>query len=174
MAIPEADSIRLIGLNDGSDMADYSVDFAALKPDGTRRELGAHEKQIAPLAPSELARVLTQDLADDEMLVYRWMAHDQQGWDIFAPKPFKAYDLHAPGLELTVEYTNDEYRLTLTARNGVAYFVAVEADQPGRFSHAGFHVLPGEPVNLRFRPTTPGETPNFTIRDLYSATYGTA
>ena len=174
VAIPEADSIRLIGLNDGSDMADYSVDFAALKPDGTRRELGAHEKQIAPLAPSELARVLTQDLADDEMLVYRWMAHDQQGWDIFAPKPFKAYDLHAPGLELTVEYTNDEYRLTLTARNGVAYFVAVEANQPGRFSHAGFHVLPGEPMNLRFTPTTPGETPNFTIRDLYSATYGTA
>ena len=105
-----------------------------------------------------------------EVLAYVWSIGDVRvGGDVFAPKPYKAYDLLPPNLKLDL---SDDGRLTLSAQ-ALALFVAVEADVPGRFSDNAFAVFPGHPVTLTFTPQTPGVTPRFTIRDLHSATYGT-
>jgi beta-mannosidase len=62
--------------------------------------------------------------------------------------------------------------ITLSA-GALALFVAVEADQPGRFSRNAFPLLPGQSAEVVFTPADPGQpAPQFTLRDLHSATYG--
>ncbi|MEO5613386.1 MAG: glycoside hydrolase family 2 protein, partial [Cypionkella sp.] len=67
--------------------------------------------------------------------------------------------------------TNGIYEITLTAE-ALALFVAVESDQPGRFSHNAVTLFPGYPDTITFTPAQSGAEPRFTIRDLHSATYG--
>jgi beta-mannosidase len=107
------------------------------------------------------------DLKPDEMLSYTWETADgTTGSDTFAPKPYKDYDLQAPNLTHLVSGNT----LTLTAQT-LALFVAVEADVPGRFDHNAFTLLPGQTKVVQFTPTNPAGKPNFTLRDLHSATY---
>jgi beta-mannosidase len=51
-------------------------------------------------------------------------------------------------------------------------FVALESSTPGRFSDNAFTLFPGHPARITFTPDNPDETPEFTLRDLHSATYG--
>lgn len=44
----------------------------------------------------------------------------------------------------------------------------------GRFSANALTILPGQEVKVTFTPKVAGETAEFTIRDLHSATYGAA
>ncbi len=171
VAIPDKDSVRLIGLNDGAAPALIDLTFSAIKPDGSVCELGRHAKKVASNAPSDLARVVLGDLAADEVILFEWSSGAQERADIFAPRPFKTYDLQAPAIEMTVEEHDAVYILTLDAR-APAFFTAIEANQPGRFSDGGFHILPGQPAHVTFTPANPGPRPEFIIRDLHSATYG--
>ena len=56
-------------------------------------------------------------------------------------------------------------------RPALSLFVALEADQPGRFSLNAFTLFPGHPATVTFTPTTQGAEPRITLRDLHSATY---
>ena len=106
------------------------------------------------------------------MLAYVWSQGDKRiGGDVFAPKPYKSYDLLPPNLSLTVTPNATAFDLTITAET-LALFVAVESDQPGRFSHNAMTLFPGHAATITFTPATPGPTPRFTLRDLHSATYG--
>jgi beta-mannosidase len=109
------------------------------------------------------------------MLAHVWLdgQGNRLGGDHFAPLPYKAYDLLAPDLTLDFEPAPNGWTLTITAK-ALALFVAVEADQPGRFSANAMTLFPGHPATLTFTPETPGPAPVFTLRDLHSATYGTA
>jgi beta-mannosidase len=55
-----------------------------------------------------------------------------------------------------------------------AFFVALEADQPGRFSQNAFTLFPGSDANISFTPEATGKAPRITTLDLHSATYGKA
>ena len=106
------------------------------------------------------------------MLAYVWAEGDRRiGGDVFAPKPYKTYDLLPPRLTQSVTETATGYEITISAET-LALFVAVEADQPGRFSHNAVTLFPGHPATITFTPKTPGIAPIFTRRDLHSATYG--
>jgi beta-mannosidase len=96
-----------------------------------------------------------------------------RGSDLFAPLPWKAYDLLPP--EVTMEVTADGagWALTLSAE-ALAPFTAIEADQPGRFSDNAFALFPGYPARITFTPAAPGPAPRFTLRHLHAATYGAA
>ena len=101
---------------------------------------------------------------------------DGQGYmarDLFAPKPYKTYDLRPAFLEMDITDNGKHQDITVSAKN-LGIFVSLESDQKGQFSQNAFTVVPSDPVTLRFTPKTAGETPNFTIRDLHSATYGPA
>ena len=74
-------------------------------------------------------------------------------------------------LEPIVKKTTHGFDITISAK-ALAPFVALEADLPGRLSANAFTLFPGHPVTVTFTPATPGRTPNFTLRDLHSATYG--
>ena len=165
-AVPVGDRIVLRGINDMPMPQVVQVTAQALRPDGRLRDIGMAGVTLHADAV-DLMEIPLGDLAPDEMIAFRWKsAQGAAGMDIHAPKPFKRYDLQPAGLSMQV----DGLSVTVTAQT-LALFVAIEADVPGRWSANAFHLLPGEARSLTFTPADPGQTPNFTLRDLHSATY---
>ncbi|MBI1418833.1 MAG: glycoside hydrolase family 2 protein [Limimaricola sp.] len=171
-AVPTGEVIELRAVNDTAQSVDLTVIARAAAMDGTVRELGRATVTVDDSATPVLT--LPRDsLTSQEMLAFTWEAPDgTRGGDVFAPKPYKAYDLRAPRIELKVAQDGDGWRLTLTAE-ALALFVAVEADRPGRFSNNAFALFPGAPATITFTPAAPGPAPTFTLRDLHSATMTT-
>ena len=109
-------------------------------------------------------------LSDGEVLVFGWDGSDgTHAGDIFAPKPWKAYDLLDPGLAFETSEEEGRHVLTVTAQ-AMAFFVTPEADVPGRWDRAALHLGPGPTFRFAFTPKDPGATPRFILRDLHSAT----
>jgi beta-mannosidase len=92
------------------------------------------------------------------------------GGFVFAPRPYKTYDLLPPQLTCHTEAKAGTHVLQITAQ-AMAFYVTAEASVPGRFDRNAVHLGPGHTATLTFTPTDPGATPTFTLRDLHSATY---
>ena len=171
-AVPVAGGIELRAINDNAAAVMITVDAMAVDMAGTRRPLRQQTCTVAPDAALDVMMISADELLDGEMLAYDW--HDAQGariaGDSFAPKPYKTYDLLAPDLTHTITRADGSYHLTITAEK-LALFVAVESDQPGRFSQNALTVFPGHAARVTFTPNHPEPAPHFTIRDLHSATY---
>ncbi|GLS88353.1 beta-mannosidase [Cypionkella aquatica] len=169
-AVPVKGGIELRAVNDGAAL-DVTVTASAVAMDGQTRHLGAATIQVAGSAVLALT-IAADALGPQEMLAYTWSDGSQLiSGDCFAPKPYKHYNLLPAQLRHQVTEADGQYHITLRAE-ALALFVAVEADQPGRFSANAITVFPGFPAAISFTPTTPGAAPRFTIRDLHSATYG--
>ena len=172
-AVPVAGGIELRAVNDSGGPATLMVSSMAVAMDGTTRAILRGTVDVGPDAALVAQTVPSDAIGPDEMLGYVWS--DGQGnqiaGDVFAPKPYKTYDLLAPNLDHTITEDNGSYCISITAEK-LALFVAVESDQPGRCSANAVTVFPGHPVTITFIPTQPGPTPRFIIRDLHSATYG--
>lgn len=167
VAVPHEDTITLRAVNDRPNPARLTVTARAVALSGETRQIakavieaGAHAERVLSIPRAALA--------DGEMLHFDWHSDAGRGADLYAPRPFKSYDLHDPGLEIE----RDGNDLTITSRT-LALFVTVEADIPGRFSDNAFPLLPGQPVRITFTPDEPDATAHFTLRDLYSATMAT-
>jgi beta-mannosidase len=168
-AVPMGDEIELRAVNDGA-QAMVSLRVMAVDMAGNSRLLTTAETQVAGAAVV-MVRVALTDLAADEMLAMTWQSGGNSSGDVFAPKPYKSYDLLPPKLSIEVMPSGATYEISLSAQ-ALALFVAVEADQPGRFSNNAISLFPGFPATLTFTPIKPGPMPKFTLRDLHSATYG--
>jgi beta-mannosidase len=169
-AVPVVGGIELRAVNDGAAL-DLTVKAMAVAMDGRTRDLGAATVHVAGSAVLAL-HIAADQIGQQEMLAYTWS--DGSGLisgDTFAPRPYKHYDLLPAGLTHRVQKTPSGYEITLTAE-ALALFVAVEADQPGRFSANSFTLFPGHPATITFTPAQSSAEPRFTIRDLHSATYG--
>lgn len=178
-AVPVKGTIELRAVNDAAEAVDLTVTAMAVAMDGTTRELARATVSVGPDAAKVALSIPAYQVSQAEMLAYDWSQGEILiGGDVFAPKPYKAYDLLPPNLQMAVAANpanaanGADYDLTITA-DTLALFVAVESDQPGRFSDNAFTVFPGHPATLTFTPEVPGIAPHFTIRDLHSATYGT-
>ncbi len=165
-AVPLDGNYVIRAVNDRPDACDVTVTVSAVDMAGNLRALGAGGASVETTAVDVLT-IAGADLQPDEMLHYAWeTANGTAGSDIFAPKPYKDYNLQAPHLTQVISGNT----LTLTAQT-LALFVAVEADVPGRFDHNAFTLLPGQTMVVQFTPANPADKPNFTLRDLHSATY---
>lgn len=164
-AVPEGETIRLVGVNDSA-TCEITVEISALSMDGSLRPLTDAKGTLGADAQT-LCTVPLADLGPQEMLYFRWTTADgMTGADHFAPRPYKSYDLQPSGLS----GQKDGNTLTLTS-TGLALFAAVEADVAGRFDKNAMLLLPGEATQITFTPAAPGARPTFTLRDLHSATY---
>ncbi len=171
-AVPVKGAIELRAVNDGAEALDLTVSAVAVAMDGTTRPLAKATVTVGPDAAVLALSLPSYQIAPTEMLAYVWAQGEVRiGGEVFAPKPFKAYDLLPPDLSLEVRANTTDYSLTISAQT-LALFVAVEADQPGRFSHNAMTVFPGHAATVTFTPASPGQVPQFTLRDLHSATYG--
>ena len=164
--MPKEGQIELRAINDDPASCDVTVKAFAVRMDGTLRELGTGAATVGAAACT--LQILAQSvLASDEMLYFKWTAtNGNSGSDIFAPRPYKDYDLQPSGL--TAEINGNQ--ITLGAKS-LALFVAVEADVSGRFDQNAFTLLPDQHVTVTFVPTNPEDTPTFILRDLHSTTY---
>jgi beta-mannosidase len=172
-AVPTDGGIDLRAVNDTRDMVDLTVVAIATAMDGITREIARDAVAVGPDAAVRVLHIPADALAPGEMLAFTWTDEGMHGGgDVFAPQPYKSYDLRAPGITHSVDAADGGWRITLSAQS-LALFVALEADIPGRFSQNAFALFPGFDAIVTFTPAAPGDTPRFTVRDLHSATYGT-
>ncbi|MBS1303107.1 glycoside hydrolase family 2 protein [Loktanella sp. SALINAS62] len=172
VVMPDGDELVLRAVNDTGAALDVSVTAHACAMDGTARELGRGSAQVDHDA-TELMRVAASDLGPQDMLAFGWTSSDgQKGGDVFAPRPYKAYDLLPARLACDTLFDGQHWTVSITAQ-AMAFFVTAEASVPGRFDRNAVHLGPGHTVTLRFTPADADATPTFTLRDLHSATYQT-
>jgi beta-mannosidase len=165
VAVPEGAAITLKAVNDGPGPVTLNLTVSALSMAGRLRQLASVPVTVGCDAAEAVAAIAVADLAADEVVHWLWSG-DASGEDIHATKPWKVFDLAAPQVHMAV--SGDAITLTATA---FAPFVALEADQPGRFSDNAFPLIPGQPRTIRFAPEGP-DTATFTVRHLHAATYG--
>ena len=163
-AVPAGGSVTIWAVNDLAMPAEVTVKLRAVRPDGTTRDLGQVTAAIGDIAVDVFH---VEGLGNKEFLLIDWDSAAGQGREVFAPRPYKSYDLLPAGLSHTV----DGSEITINA-NGLGLFVFLEADIEGRFSANNFDMLPGEQHTVTFTPADPTQTAQFTLRDLHSATYG--
>jgi beta-mannosidase len=162
----------LRAVNDTASPVTLTVSAVAVDMHGATRPLRQATVSVGPNGAERAMLIPLSEIGAQEMLAYVWLQGDHRiGGDVFAPKPYKSYDLLPPNLTHVVAETATGYEITITAEK-LALFVAVESDQPGRFSHNAMTLFPGHPATITFTPASPGPAPVFTLRDLHSATYG--
>ncbi|MFT4699614.1 MAG: beta-mannosidase, partial [Yoonia sp.] len=163
-AVPTGDTITLRGTNDTPLSVMVSVRVQAVDMEGSLRDLRAGKGAIGRDA-IDLTTVALSDLKSDEMLVVTWNSVKGSGREIYTPNPYKTFDLKPA--HIAMETT--ENTITLTSK-GLSLFTSLEADTKGRFSDNAFDMLPGETRTITFTPTDASVKPQFTLRDLHSAT----
>ena len=169
--VPEGATLAIKAVNDTPDPVDLQITARALAMDGALRDLADVTCRLGPDAATA-ANIPTADLRAEEVLVIDWHSPCglHAGRDIHAPRPWKTYDLPASQLRCTIEPAGDSFTIRLTT-TAPAFFASVEANVAGRFSANAVHLTAGEEVSLTFTPATPmATTPEFTLRDLQSAT----
>lgn len=171
--VPDGDQLLVKAVNDTRDPVKLALEVLALSVTGQTRQLAVSSVEV-PIDSAVNPLVLEcAALMPDELVLMRWASEDGQGGtDLHAPKPLKAYNLKPSGLTFATQQDGDQTILTFKS-TAAAFFVAVEADVPGRFTDNGFHVLPDGPVEIRFTPREVCMQPGFACKDLHSATYST-
>lgn len=167
-AVPQGEEVELRLVNDLPHEVTATVTAFAVTMAGRARQLAARTLTVG----GQALAALRVRLAPDEILTYAWedTLGLHRGQDHFAPRPYKSYDLQPPCLDLDVRPLGQAHEVTVSA-SALALFVALEADQPGRFSQNAFTLLAGQSARVTFTPAEPGAEPRFTCRDLHSATY---
>ncbi len=170
VAVPDGTTIVLKGVNDTRAPASLTVTVSALSVGGVRRVLTDTKATVDTITTTEIARIPLDSLHADEILHWEWSG-DDTGSDTYAPKPWKTFDLMAPGVDMAIKLVGGMWKIDLAAK-ALAPFVAIEADVPGRFSDNAFMLFSGQNRSITFTPNEWGVVPRFTARDLHSATYG--
>ena len=167
--VPQNGRLVLRVVNDTPDVTEVSLTAYATDMAGVARELGRGSVNVGNRAETLLDLDATL-FGPQEMLAFGWTAtNGAKGGDVFAPRPYKTYDLLPPGLTPVISLSDGVWTITLTA-SAMAFFVSAEASVPGRFSTNAIHLGPGHTAAITFTPQDPKATPAFTLRDLYSAT----
>ena len=173
--VPKGNAFKCVAINDGMENIDLDLTVEAINPKGGMRKLGQTTSSVSHVENHNLMTIAQSDIATEEMLYLSWNAPDQtqgSGSDVFAPRPYKSYDLIHPDLTCEVDQTGGIYKLTLRSK-APAHFVSIEPSFPGRLSDNGMTVLPDRPQIITFIPESANDNTEFVLRDLYSATYGT-
>ena len=173
VAVPQAGGVTLRAVNDTMAPVELSLRARAVATDGTSQLVGEVRQSVPTDAAVDLLVLPASVLHGGEVLAFTWADAEElhRGGDVYAPRPWKSYDLRPSGLTAKVTREGGLYHIGLTVE-ALAPFVAVEADVPGRFSANAVTLFPGHPATLTFTPSDPKAEPVFTYRDLYAATYG--
>ena len=172
VVVPKDGGQVLRAVNDTAEVVAITLDVYAAEMTGVVRLLGTHAVSVGPDAALEIAALAAGTVRAGEVLALVWrLPGGKPAGDIFAPGPWKSYDLLPPRLKHQVEPAGTDWKITISAE-ALAMFVAVEADRPGRFCDNACTIFPGYPATIIFTPAQPGPAPVFTLRDLHSATYG--
>jgi beta-mannosidase len=172
VAVPVPGGVELRAVNDLEGTVDLHVAAHAVTTKGAMRALGTWDLSVPDDRAVPVATIGA--LAEDEILAFTWAGPEGPlGGDIFAPKPWKSYDLHPAALRHEAREIDGGWEITVQTE-GLGLFVTIEADCPGRFSQNGFALFAGYPATVAFLPAEAGAKPVFTLRDLHAATVARA
>jgi beta-mannosidase len=124
------------------------------------------------LIPDDKAIEITRMAIPDAIIHFKTIHGDHVSPAHYAPRPYKSYELHDPGLSHDVKATTQGAIITVKAQR-TAYYVALESTLAGHFNDNAFDLLPGEERAVTFTAEEPSAdiAHSFTIRNLYNATY---
>src|SRR5690606_34572363 len=175
-AIPSEDGseIRLSLVNDTMGDVTVTINLSLVSLDGRRRPLRSVEVVCSPDAAVTALSLSASDLPPDRILFWSFTATNGMGGEgHHAPGTYKALDLEPPGLEMSVSPAGEGAFDILVQASGLALYVTIESDTPGRYSDNAFDLAAGESRRITFTPSATPSTPAsgapvFRIYDLYS------
>jgi beta-mannosidase len=169
-AIPSNDgrTIRFSMVNDAADVVEISANLYNVSLDGRKSVLLRLEGQCPSDRAATLGEIPVSDIPPDNLLFWDFEASNgMSGSGHHVLVTYKALDLLPPGLEINSRTEGEGFAVDIRA-SGLALHVVVEADSAGRFSDNAFDLTAGDAKTILFTPDVAGDSPVFTIRDLYS------
>jgi beta-mannosidase len=171
-AIPSEDGseIRISLVNDTPDGVTVQINLSLVTLDGQRRPLGNMEAVCSPDAAVTAMTVPVTDIPADTILFWNFTASNGTGGEgHYVHGTYKALDLQPPGLECSLSPIGDGAIDITVKASGLALYVVLESETPGRYSDNAFDLAGGETRRITFTPLAPGsEPPTFRIYDLFS------
>ena len=172
-AIPDGGTLRLVMINDTDAAVDIVLSLSAITLSGERRALDRMAGSCPPDRAVALGRFDLAGLAEDQVLSWSFTASNgMTGFGHHVGDTYKALDLKPAGLTHAVTPSQDGGLIIDVTAKGLALFVMIESEVPGRFSDNLFDLAAGDRRHVLFTPDRPlkaGEVPRFTLYDLHSS-----
>ena len=174
-AIPSEDGaeIRMSLVNDTLSDVTVSLSLSLLTLAGERRDLLSVDAVVGPDAAVTAITVPATDIPPDCLLAWHFSAGNGMGGEgHFVPGTYKGLDLQPSQLTMSVSPAPEGGFDLLVQSDGLALFVMIETETPGRFSDNAFDLASGESRRITFSPTASeplSEAPQFRIYDLHSS-----
>ncbi|MBB4143542.1 beta-mannosidase [Rhizobium rhizoryzae] len=171
-AIPSEDGseIRLSLVNDKMDDVTVSLSLSLLSLNGERTELKRLDAVCTPDAAVIATTVAASEIPAGSLLAWSFTASNGMGGEgHHVHGTYKSLDLQPAGLGLDVQPApTGGYDLTVQSA-GLALYVMIESETPGRFSDNAFDLAAGETRRITFTPSDPAAAePSFRLYDLQS------
>ncbi|CAD7022885.1 beta-mannosidase [Pseudorhizobium endolithicum] len=171
-AIPSADGseIGISLVNDTMEDVTVTINLSTVSLEGARTSLKSVDALCSPDAAVTAVALSASDLPPDAILFWSFTATNGMGGEgHYVHGTYKAFDLAPPGLEVSMLPAGDGAVDLLVQASGLALFVMVESNTPGRYSDNAFDLTAGESRRITFTPSEPSAAaPVFRIYDLYS------
>lgn len=174
VAIPSEDgtSIPFSMVNDTLEELTVDMNLFAVTLDGERLPIRTATGTCPPDRAALLLTIDETEIPVDALLAWSFIASNgMSGEGHLALQPYKVLELQPSGLETSVAPLADGRFEIAVSATGLALFVMLEADCPGRFADNAFDLHAGMSRRVTFTPTTPlgdGQAPQFRTYDLQS------
>ncbi|WP_250956776.1 glycoside hydrolase family 2 protein [Rhizobium sp. CG5] len=173
-AIPAQDgrSIAFSMVNDTAEPLTIDMNLYALTLDGVRVPMKTANDVCEADRAGTLMTLDTAEIKPGQLIVWSFIASNgMSGEGHYVHGTYKALELQPSGLTITAApLSSSGYELTVSA-TGLALFVMINSDVPGRFSDNAFDLTAGESRRILFTPSAAmpgGVEPRFTAYDLQS------
>ena len=156
-------------VNDTAEDVEIDMNIVALAMDGNRVPLKSANGTCTSDKAATLTDIDMDSLPDGAILAWNFIASNgMTGEGHHVRDTYKALELQPAGLEFSVgPLKNGQFEIDVTAA-GLALFIMLEADQPGRYSDNLFDLAAGETRRIIFTPKGAGPQPHFRIFDLHT------
>ena len=170
-AIPSDDGVNIdmAMVNDTAGLAEVTAEFFTVGMDGRTVPLTRAQGTCRADAASTLVSLPAASIPEGHVLMWTFRGSDgSEGRGHHVKGTYKQLELEPAGLSArTTRNADGAYEIALSAK-GLALFVMIEANVPGRFSDNVFDMIGGESRSIGFVPEDAGAEAEFTIRDLHS------
>ncbi|MBV2184446.1 MAG: glycoside hydrolase family 2 protein, partial [Rhizobium sp.] len=174
VAIPSDDgtSITFSMVNDTLEEQTIDMNLLAVTLDGERLPIRKATGSCPSDRAAELLSIDETEIPVDALLAWDFIASNgMSGEGHLTLQPYKTLELKPSGLQTSVAPLGDGRFDVTVGATGLALFLMLEADCPGRFSDNAFDLHAGMTRRVTFTPTTPladGRVPQIRTFDLQS------
>ncbi|WP_313200232.1 glycoside hydrolase family 2 protein [Rhizobium sp.] len=179
-AIPSEDGseIRFSLVNDTLEDVTVTLNISLLTLAGERRSLRSIDAVCSPDAAVTVLTIPATTVPSDNLVAWSFTtSNGSSGEGHHVMESYKALELLPADLEMSVSPSgaqgeNGAFDILVQSK-GLALFVLIESETPGRYSDNAFDLAAGENRKVRFTPSVPaaspsGSPPVFRIYDLQS------